>query len=110
MCENLKKWESLGLLDKTNDNRKEFVSNSLELLVSYLNHIYDESNDGKYESIMFPIVTRIGNSIDFGINDFINIINEVRSEFVNDNNSEDMELKFVENFCEKKINQLKKYK
>jgi hypothetical protein len=108
MNERLEKWENLGLLAKTPETKKVFVANALELLLSHLNYVYKEEQDGKFETLIFPIFTRIGNEIEFSINDLFSIINEVREGVDNLQYSEyiDIEASFVEKYCENKINEL----
>lgn len=109
MNKRLENWENLGLLVKTPETKKVFVANALELLLSHLNYVYKKEQDGNFETLIFPIFTRIGNEIEFSINELFTIIDEVR-EGVNDlEYSEyiDVEACFVEKYCENKINELK---
>lgn len=110
MNERLVKWENLGLLAKTPENRKEFVANSLELLIAYLNYVYKEEQDGNFETIMFPIIARIGNEVEFGINDLFSIIDELKIG-ITDLNFEskfvDVEAIYVPKYCDNKVIELK---
>lgn len=110
----LKKWQSLGLLENTPNERKEFVANSLELLTAYLLHINDDNDDGIYQTMIYPILVRIGREVDFGINDFMLILNEVMNEILlikyDENSDIDYEELFCNEYSNKKIEELKKIK
>ena len=111
MIERLKRWEISGLLLGTPETRKEFVANSLELLLGYLNLNDDEEREDRmFEILIFPIVVRIGNEIDFNINDLFSIIDEVGdsiSDLHHSDKGDDVELLFTQKFCENKINEFK---
>lgn len=111
MNNRLKNWEKLGLLVKTPEERKEFITNSFELLLAYLNSEYNEQDDGRFQTIIFSIFALIGNKIDFSINNFFIIINEVNLGVLNlkhDENSDvDEELIFCREYSENKINELR---
>lgn len=113
MKNRIENWEKMGLLEITSKERKEFVANVLELLMSYLIHCSKENNDWdeRAETYLFPIFTRIANEMDFGINDFYLIIEEVTVGILNwnfDENSEvDEEALFCKEFCDNKIVELK---
>lgn len=109
MNERLKKWEILGFLAETPETKKTFVANVFELLISHLTYVYVEDDDGKFDRLIFPIFARIGNEIEFNINDFFSIFDEVREDVDKLQYSEyiDIEASFVEKYCENKINELK---
>jgi hypothetical protein len=98
MNNRLEKWEILGLLAKTPENKKEFVANTLQLLLAHLNYEFKEEQDGNFETLIFPIITRIGNE------------REVRENMKNLENldDEDVMLSFTEKYCENKIKNMGK--
>jgi hypothetical protein len=111
MDNRLEKWEKLGLLVKTPEERKEFVANSLELLIAYLNDKYDENDNGNFQTMIFPIFTKIGNEVDFGINDFFTIMNEVSLGLLNLKHDENSDVDEEAIFCnEYSKNKIKKFK
>lgn len=109
MNNRLEKWENLGFLAKTPENKKEFVANALELLLAYLNYEFKEEQDGNFETIIFPIITKIGNETEFGINDLFSIIDEVKESInvLEDLDNEDVMSSFTGKYCENKINEFK---
>lgn len=114
MKNNIEKWESIGLLANTSNERKEFVANSLELTLNYLNGNYSENDNEKFETMAFPIITRIANEIDFNINEYFSIINQlmidIKNMEYNGDPNIDHELIFCKTFCNGKIKELKETK
>ncbi len=92
-------WNKTGLLETIPEERKLLVSNSLELLTKYL--IGSGNDENRFVTLIIPIFCRIGREVDFGINDFFQIIKEVQNE-IKDVQSNEEEI-FVAEYSERKI-------
>ena len=108
----VQKWYSLGIIDDIPEDKIEFITNTLEILLAYLKHIDDDEfdNNSNYCNY-FSIIIKIGNMIEFGINDLLKIIDEVRigSENVDHTktfNAMDAHSDFCEEYSKNKIIEL----
>lgn len=100
----LERWNSVGLLDGLDLNKKQSLANVYELLFKQLDY-----NDEQYNNIIFSIIRRISQQIEFGINDFFFILDKIREHIVelNETNSVDDEVTFCMKYSQIIIDELK---
>ena len=104
------KWEMGGLLEKTPEERKDFVVETLNSTLELMTNI-EITMDSNNETLMIPIILRIVNSIDITIEDIKEIYNQISKEFPNfiEKNKElgvlniDLEAMYCSEFCSEYI-------
>jgi hypothetical protein len=103
----LERWENVGMLEGLDENKKQFLANVYELLMKQI--MYSDLYNEQYNTVIFPIVRRISEQIEFGVNDFFFILDKVREHIVelNEMDTEDNELIFCVKYSEIIINELK---
>jgi len=103
-------WYSTGLLENTPDDRKEITIRWFNYATNIMKEI--SSDDCAYETLIYPILTRIIREVHINGDDVKNIINEVKIQYSNiDYNSHyyniDAEAEFTSSYSENMINKIK---
>ena len=99
---NKNKWVNSGLLDNTENERKDD-------LIKLLNQVYKlEDNNKPYFTLLYPVIVRIFNIKNINIDDLNGIIEEVKEgykniDYSNSYNNIDAEADFVKTYVENKI-------
>lgn len=107
--ENVTGVEIVDLLNATPEDRKNKVTNALNIAIKWL---MDNNKITDYINVIIPAtVTKIVNEVDVTDEEILNICNEMNIAYENFEpiilpNTEDPEAEFVADFCKNKINQL----
>ena len=109
-----KRWEDIGLLANTPEDRKDSVVHSLNIAAKWLVDapINSDDDNGEIETITLPAILRITNEINLTDIEVLETCKELRHTWLHADmtryiNLDDPEALFIKSFCEMKINQYK---
>jgi len=115
-------WEKIGLLDNVPEDKKNYFNNAFDFTLNYLLSDHELSNDGTPETLIFPIIRRIGIEYEISNDEIIEMINELPEKYKDfqDNilphimlhsySTIDAEAEFGSLYVENKIKELNKIK
>jgi hypothetical protein len=113
-----KEWESLGLLSSTPEDRKDKVVNAINIAIDAMIEDATYIGDIQFETIPVPVIIKIVNTVDVPDEEIPRICHEVCKAFkefdinkekINNNGIDmDYEAKFLCDFADLKIDQIKK--
>ena len=75
------KWERIGFLEDTPEDRKDKVANVLNILMKTVIENQTHSDDTQFEVIPFPVIIRIVNAVDVPDEEISRLYNEMRQAF-----------------------------
>jgi hypothetical protein len=75
------KWEEIGLLEATPEDRKDKVVHALNLILKAIIENTIHSDEGMFETMSVPIVVRIINAVDVPDEDISRLAYRIREEF-----------------------------
>jgi len=104
------KWEEIGLLESTPEDRKDKVVNALNILMKTVEINQIHSDDTQFETIPFPVVIRIISAVDVEEVEIPRLYHEIRTAFKKFNTQGmnlDYETEFAYDYANKKIEELK---
>ena len=106
------KWEMLGLLEGTPEDRKQKAVDALNIATNWLSRLQENSDEdtGKIETITLPIILRIVNQVDLTEVEVKETCKELRQQWENCDMTRyaklvDPEAAFCKAFAEMKISQ-----
>ena len=107
-------WEKIGLLDTIPEERKDMAVTVFNAVITHLTKNETEEHKS-FETIAFPILIRILREVDLSVEEAIQMLGELdvaveKYDFNKFNGfyDIDVEMEFVVEFAEKKLEELKK--
>ena len=79
----LERWNKMGILEGLSDDKKLLTANSFDFTLKFLMNSEEYQGDSKFETIVFPIIRRVINEVEIGVNDLMFIIKNTKDNTPN---------------------------